>query len=302
MLLVHTGLHERNRSALGADSTMIVISDDQVWIPLETTSLAKGFATAWRDGAAQIVAAAARAPVGYVDVSDAQIQYEPVLPPGQRKIRTLDEAKFDARMAAEAKEIAGMRDEYFAAHFGATSQQLEASADALMEVARIEFEGGGYEGARKQLEGALAKAPQSVAAHNNLGVVLATMDSLKAADEHWAAALALGKHDPGIELNRGLARWAAGDSAGAAPMVAAAVTQAGGYAAACALIALPPDESADRANGLEPEDLTLRTAIRSLLRPTSAGKPQAAPATSTEKSSPTSRPGHRMGKYLYWIE
>src|SRR6185436_11721569 len=35
MLLVHTGLHERNRSALGADSTMIVISDEQVWIPLE---------------------------------------------------------------------------------------------------------------------------------------------------------------------------------------------------------------------------------------------------------------------------
>lgn len=302
MLLVHTGLHERNRSALGADSTMIVISDEQVWIPLETTSLAKGFTTAWRDGAAQIVAAAARGPVGYVDVSDSQIRYEPVLPPGQRKVRTLDETKFDTRMAAEAKEVAGMRDAYFAAHFGATSKQLEASADALQEIARIEFEGGGYEGAHKQLVGALAKAPQSVAAHNNLGVVLAAMDSLKAADEHWAAALALGKHDPGIELNRGLGRWASGDSAGAAPMVAAAVSQAGGYAAACKLIGLPDDESADRANGLEPDDLTLRTAIRSLLRQTSAAKPSTVAGTTPEKSSPTSRPGHRMGRYLYWIE
>src|SRR5678816_114201 len=84
-LIVDTGLHERNRSALGADSTMMVITDEKVWIPLETTSLARGFAQAWRDGADEITAASARAPVEYVDVTDSQVRYEPVLPPGERK-------------------------------------------------------------------------------------------------------------------------------------------------------------------------------------------------------------------------
>jgi tetratricopeptide (TPR) repeat protein len=305
-LLVDTGLGERNRSALGADSTMIVVTDDQVWIPLETTSLAKGFAQAWRDGASAINGApGGSASINYVDVTDSQIRYEPVLPPGQRKIRTLDEAKFNTRLAAEAKEITGMRDEYFAAHYGASAHELEATADALQEVARIEFEGGSYEGARKQLEQALAKAPQSAQTHNNLGVVMAAMDSLRAADEHWAAAVALGSSDPGITLNRGLARWATGDSAAAAPLVGSAVARAGGYAAACRLIGLAPEDSLDRANGLASDDLTLRAGIRSLLRHSAAsGKENARAGTpaAIEKNSPTLRPGRRMGKYMYWIE
>jgi tetratricopeptide (TPR) repeat protein len=304
-LLVDTGLHERNRSALGADSTMMVIADQEVWIPLETTSLARGFAQAWRDGADEIVAASARGPVDYFDVTDSQVRYEPALPPGERRIRTLDEPRFNARLAAEAQAVSAIRDEYFSAHFGAASRELEATADALEEVARIDFEGGDLEGARRQLEGALAKAPQSAPAHNNLGVVLAAMDSLRAADEHWRAAVALGRRDAGIALNRGLARWAAGDSATAVPMLGTAVAQAGGYVAACRLIALAPEDSLDRAAHPPPEDLTLRARIRSLLRQsTVAGsdKSRSGPRAVGAESSPPSSPVGGVGKYLYWIE
>jgi tetratricopeptide (TPR) repeat protein len=302
LLLVHTGLHERNKSALGADSTMIVIADEQVWIPLETTSLAKGFAQAWRDGAQGI--GGGRGAADFVDVSDSQMRYEPVLPPCERRIRTLNEAKFNARLAATAREVTGMRDAYFAAHYGATAGELEASAEALQEIARIEFEGGGYAGARTQLEQALAKAPQSAATHNNLGVVLAAMDSLRAADEHWSAALALGRGDPGIRLNRGLARWAAGDSAAALPLVGAAVAEAGGYASACRLIGLAPEDSLDRVAGVASEDLTTRSQIRTLLRlSTSAGREAArSAAPPVLEKSPTLSPGRRIGKYMYWIE
>jgi hypothetical protein len=301
-LLVHTGLSERNKSALGADSTMIVIADEQVWIPLETTSLAKGFAQAWRDGASGI--GGARGAAAFVDVSDAQTRFEPVLPPGERRIRTLDATKFNTRLAATAKEVTGMRDAYFAAHYGATTGELEASADALQEIARIEFEGGGYEGARSQLEQALAKAPQSAQTHNNLGVVLAAMDSLRAADEHWSAALALGRRDAGIMLNRGLARWAAGDSVSATPLVGAAVVGAGGYAAACRLIGLAPEDSLDRAAGVASDDLTIRSQIRTLLRlSTSAAREGArSVAPPVLEKSPTLGPGRRIGKYMYWIE
>jgi len=304
-LLVDTGLHERNRSALGADSTMMVIVDEEVWIPLETTSLARGFAQAWRDGADEINAASAQGPVGYVDVTDSQIRYEPALPPGGRSIRTLDETRFNARLAAEAKAVAAIRDEYFAAHFGAASRELEASADALEQVARIDFEGGDLEGARKQLEGALAKAPQSAPAHNNLGVVLAAMDSLSAADEHWRAAIALGRRDAGITLNRGLARWAGGDSVSAVPMLATAVADAGGYEAACRLIALAPEDSLDHAAGLASEDLTLRARIRSLLRHSAAvGSDKSQPGAGARNagSSLPSPPVRGIGNYLYWIE
>jgi len=304
-LLVDTGLHENNRSALGVDSTMTVVSDDEVWIPLETTSVLKGFMQAWQDGADEIATARAQGEPGYVDVTDSQTRYEPVLPPGDRRIRTADEAKLTAGLQQEAKKVSSMRDAYFAARFGSSTKDLETSADALLDVARIEFEGGDLEGARKSLIEALGKAPQSGQVHNNLGVVLAAMDSLPAAESHWSTAVALGRPEPGITLNRGLARWAAGDAAGCKRLVSEAVTKAGGYAATCQLIGLAPADSLDKASSMEPEDLTLRAGIRSLLRlsavPGASKSRTGVPPPKAEKF-PTSPPVGRMGRYLYWIE
>jgi Flp pilus assembly protein TadD len=304
-LLVDTGLHERNRSALGVDSTLMVVADEQVWIPLETTSLAQGFAKAWRDGADGIATGAASDTVRYFDVTHAQVRYEPASPPGQRHLRRLDEARFNTRLLAEAKAISSIREEYFAARFGAGARELVATAEALEEVARIEFEGGNLEGARSQLEGALAKAPHSASAHNNLGVVLAAMDSFATADEHWRAAVALGRRDPGIALNRGIARWAHGDSAGAVPLIGAAVGEAGGHAAACMLVGLSPEDAQDRAEDFSSEELTLRRRIRNLLRQRDvAGKEKGRDSSHPPGSEPASAsvPPPAMSKYLYWIE
>lgn len=40
-LLVDTGLHPRNRAALGVDSSMTVVADEQLWLPLETTAVGR---------------------------------------------------------------------------------------------------------------------------------------------------------------------------------------------------------------------------------------------------------------------
>ena len=304
-LLVDTGLHERNRDALGVDSTLMVIADKQVWIPVETTSLARGFAQAWKDGADEIAAGMTSDTVRTYDVIQAQERYEPATPPGERRIRMLDEARFNTRLLAEAKAISSIREEYFAARFGAGTRKLEETAGALEEVARIEFEGGNLEAARSQLEGALAKAPNSASVHNNLGVVLAVMDSVTLADEHWRAAQALGRRDPGIALNRGIAYWARGDSARAVPLLDAAVAEAGGYAAACKLVGLSPEESLDRAADLSNEELTLRGRVRNLLRQNGfAGKEKG--AVSGRPLSPGAAspkvPLRDVSHFLYWIE
>ena len=302
-VIVDTGLPESDRSALGADSTMTVIHGGKVWIPLETTSLARGFTQAWRDGADEISTAAAQGPIGYYDVTDSQQRYEPAMPPGDRRIRMVDEARFDSLLSSEAKAVAAMRDEYFAAHFGAGTRELEASAEALAEVARVDFEGGDYPGARTQLEQALAKAPQSAATHNNLGVVLAALDSLGAADRQWSAAIALGLRDPGVALNRGLARWAVGDSVAATQLLGPAIAEAGGYAAACRKIELAPEDSLDRRASFEPEDLTLRARIRTLLRQSRAAtKPLPGPRPAIAETSQPLASIRGISKYLYWIE
>jgi transglutaminase-like putative cysteine protease len=304
-LIADTGLPQQHRSALGVDSALTVIADDEVWVPIETTSLARGFTQAWRDGADEIAAATARGPVAYVDVSDAQIRYEPVLPPGERRIRTLDEARFQSLLDAEAATIAKLRDEFYVAHYGAAARELEATADAMEQIARVDLEGGDLPGARAQLEQALGRAPQSAAAHNNLGVVLAAMDSLDQALEQWRTALALGRDLPGIALNPPLSRWAAGDSAAAAATLRAALGGAGGYGPACRLIGLSGADSLERQSGYDAGESSLRERLRNLLRH-SAAAGSASGGTSTGKPAGKAGqllpPNRGIWKYLYWVE
>ena len=303
-VLVDTGLEERSRAALAADSAMIVISNQEVWIPLETTSLQKGFAEAWRDGAQEITTAAAQGPVSYFDVIDSQERYEPSMPPGDRHIRLVNEARFDSLLSAEADTVSAMRDEYLAVRFGVDWRKDTVSVEALNTLAGAEFDGGNLQGARGDLERALAMAPQSAPAHNNLGVVLAAMDSLRAADQHWSTAIALDARHPGVALNRGLGRWVVGDSVWAARMLGPAIADAGGYAAACKLIGLTSSDSLDRAANPAPEDLTLRSRIRSVLRGSAVGgvkRPSKAPPLGVDVTPPSTSV-HGIRKYLYWIE
>ncbi|HTO91924.1 MAG TPA: hypothetical protein VMJ70_12395 [Candidatus Sulfotelmatobacter sp.] len=301
-LIVDAGLSARNRDALGVDSTLTVTVDDEVWIPLETTSLSRGFTQAWRDGADEIASAATRGPVGFVDVGDSQIKYEPVLPPGDRKIRTLDDARFDARLDAEAKQVAALRDAFYQAHYGAVASDLEASAEALMEVARVELEGGDAAGARTQLAQALAKAPNSAAAHNNLGVVLSAMDSLDSAVEQFRTALALG-HDAGIALNPPLARWAAGDSAGAIEPLRAAIAAAGGEEAARRLLGVAPPAAPNASGAVSDAGSGLGDRVHNLLQQAALAKP-ASPGTVAHPEKTGQLLPERRGiwKYMHWIE
>jgi hypothetical protein len=308
-LIYDTGLHVRNRAALGVDSSMTVVIDDQVWAPLETTALSKGFVEAWRTGADEIASWSARGQIGYVDVSESQARFEPVVPPGERRTPAFATAGLTSRLAADGRTLKGMRDEWFATHFGAAGGELEASAGALTEIARVDYLGGDLDGARAQLVAALGKAPQSVAVHNNLGVVLAAQDSLAEASEHWRTALALGGSDAGIDLNLGLADWARGDSASGQPRLARAIAVAGGYDAACRMLGIAAADSLDRASG-SPGAEGAQGWVRGRLR-----RAAAAPAGTAERPSKrapgaprapgeTTRqlPDPQWRHYLYWIE
>jgi tetratricopeptide (TPR) repeat protein len=266
-----------------------------------------------RRGAEEIASWTARGELSYVDVSDAQSRYEPVLPPGDRKLAYADTTQLATLLAEDVGAVAKWRDDYYAAEFGAGRNDLEISAAAQEEVARVLFLGGDVAGARTQLEQALARAPQSVSVHNNLAVVLAGEDSLEAAEQHWRTALALGSSDPGLWLNLGLTRWVQGDTVAAVDLLARGLAGAGSYERACSLLGLPPDDGADRSGSAPLTEAETRALLRAALQrvPQSA---IAKAATPTAKPVPPTRAprtrtaGTRSAKemglqhYLYWIE
>lgn len=296
-LLAGAGLHERNRAALGVDESMYTIGDGEVWVPIETTAIGKGFAEAWRLGATEFAALSARGDLEIVDVAAAQQRFEPAVPPGTRKPAVLDTARLAARLVAARDTVAAWRDTFFRTRYGAVSNQLVVTAGALEEVARVSYLGGDRTGAREQLGRALEQAPQSVSVHNNLGVVLASLDSLERAEQHWNTALALGAREAAVPLNLGLARLARGDSVGAVVHFASGLSRAGGYEAACALIGLPPRESTS-----DPIQLKVRRTLQRAATQ-SPGDPVASPGTvrgGREGGPVAVSPANRLKLDAYW--
>jgi tetratricopeptide (TPR) repeat protein len=308
-LLVNTDIHERNRLALGLEESRYVIDDDEVWIPLETTELSKGFVEAWRIGSENYASWAARGHVQLVDVAGSQERYEPGDLPGAPIVPTLDLSRVEARVGADLTQVASWRESFLASRYGGVRSNLEATPTALNELAHVYFLAGHSDQARESLERALALDPASPRTHNNLGAALASQGDLDGATREFRAATAGEASDAGPWLNLGLTLYAAGDSVGAEAPMARGAELSGGYQGACSLLGLVPDEDVNREGtrkmSAEEARALLKAAIRRVPRP-AAGASTAAPRPVKARTWTSRMAGGRsseraeLADLLYW--
>lgn len=245
-LLFDTGVHERNRFALGLDEGRYVATDDEIWIPLETTALSKGFAEAWRIGAESYKSWAGRGKVQLVDVGNAQSRYEPGEPIGAASLPSFDSHSLQAKLTRDLSQIASERQAFLADRYRGEDLGLGASTAAMNEIAYVYYSAGNLDEAEEELERALPGEPGSARTRNNLGAVYAARGDLEKAEGSFRAAVGAEGTDAGVWLNLGLALYAAGDSTGADESLAKGLDLSGGYAGACKLLGLAPDEEATR--------------------------------------------------------
>ena len=313
-LLVDTGLHERNRLALGVPEDLTVVSDEEVWIPLETTALGKGFAEAWRTGAEGYASWAARGRVSLVDVTESQARYQPGDLPGAAPALTWDPVRLREQLAADVRSLSGWREEYLASRYGGADRSIEITPDALNEVAHVYLLAGRAEECRAKLEQALQQEPASARIHNNLAVALADEGRYPEALDHLREAVASERSDPGLWLNLGVLRYTSGDTAGAEAPLARGLELSGSYARSCQLLGLQLDESADRLGrgrlSAEEARQLLKAAVRKLPSP-SRTKTTPQPAPGSKPPAPSGQAGVRTGapraeeipplrEHLYW--
>jgi tetratricopeptide (TPR) repeat protein len=310
-LLANADLSDRNRFALGVGEDQYVILDDEVWIPIETTALSKGFADAWRMGAEEYSRWAAKGDVQLVDVGSAQTRYEPGLMSGTMAAPSIDTKALQASLSKDLDQIAEQRRAYLASRYGTERGDMQTSTQALNELAHVYYSADRLDQARETLERALAMGPQDPRTLNNLGDVSAAQGDLKSAVERFRAATAADGNEAGYWLNLGLALDASGDSSAAQAPLARGIELSGGYAQACALLGLAPDANATRGGGArmtaEEARALLQAALRRVPRPAAAG---------TSASTPTPQAAHwdsrvaggrsadltQIATVLYWKE
>lgn len=312
-LLVDTGLHERYRVALGVPDELTVVQGEQVWIPLETTAINKGFAEAWRIGAEAYASWTARGRLGLVDVTTAQGRYEPGDLPGTPAAPHWDADRLRAQFAADAVSLNGVRQEYLASRYGEAGRDIKITPEGLNEVAHVFLLAGRLEQCQGKLEEALKLEPASARTHNNLAVTLADEGDCAGALVHLREAVSSDGSDPGIWLNLGVVSYVAGDTADAESPLERGLELAGGYAPSCNLLGLPPDERAGRLGrsrlSTEEARQLLKAALRRLPSPSrpkaAPSAPVAAPAVpagslQTRTGAPRAEENTPLRKHLYW--
>jgi tetratricopeptide (TPR) repeat protein len=314
-VLAGTGIHERNRLALGIDEGLYVVEADQVWIPLETTAISKGFAQAWKEGSDAYVSWASRGRVSTVAVEEAQARYEPAeLAEPEASVAvaydTTDQAR---RLSRDAAVVAAWRSAYMNARYAEARAGLEATPEALNEIAHVYYSAGQMAEAREALQRALVTEPTAARTHNNLADTYAAGADTKRALEEYGVALAADSTDAGIWLNIGLLRYAGGDTLGADGPLTLALGLSGGYEAACRLLGIPvegtPTREGARRMSIEEARELLKAALRGV--PARSDTLRGAPmpgATTPPRAWRTRAAGARSGsaadmtftEFLYW--
>jgi tetratricopeptide (TPR) repeat protein len=320
-LLADTGVHERNRVGLGLGEELTVVDGGRVWIPLESTAIGKGFLEAWRQGAEAYAAWAARGRIQLVDVEDAFERYEPAeLPSADIRPPTLNAEDIQSRVGADLETVAHWREATLAALLGASTVSGTPSLDAQLEIARVQFMAGKLDEARSALEGALGRHMGDAAILSNLGTVLAAQADLEGAARRYQEALSADDADGGVWLNLGLVRYALGDTTGAQEPLARGIEKSGGYAQACALLAIAPDPTLSREGGRAMTEAEARVLLENALRkvprsqpttakskaPAAAGKSPGAraatPAWRSRVAGGRSADLSALQQHLYWKE
>ena len=305
-LLVDTGIHERNRLALAVAENLYVVSGDEVWIPLETTALAKGFAEAWRLGAQIYQDAATRGVSKLVEVTAAQARFEPgEVPAGAAPASpAADTTQLRARLAADAGALRQWQEDFRAKRFQDVERHLAMTPQALNEIAHVYIIAGEFDDSRAKLSEALRSEPNSARTHNNLAVGCVAAGDMACAVQHFTSALAADSSDAGVWLNLGLVRRALGDSSGADEALATGVRRSGGYPQACRLLGLGSIEPTARM-GVEQ---TFAASIASLLQGVGGRLREGAARVPRAKGAPSPVTGlevsERMAlvRVLYWKE
>ena len=163
LVMFNTGIFEKNRLALSADTMLTVVYQGTIWIPVETTMIGDGFVAAWKAASKEYhTALTEEGQIGIIDLDEAWKIYPPV--PIRSAEMTFDLGKLQEKAALE---ISG----------------LENVAQSTI-AQRI-----------NELQSRLAVGPKDIdsvsAFYNSIGILLVRQNNYKSAADNFQKALML---------------------------------------------------------------------------------------------------------------
>ncbi|MDH5613192.1 MAG: tetratricopeptide repeat protein, partial [Gammaproteobacteria bacterium] len=212
LMMFNTGVPQAERHRVSANDDLLVIRNNEVWIPVEATMIGTTFLEAWSEGSRKYHEYAAKKELKVIVMRDAWSEYAPVtLKPATYTPVVPDKSQVSPIIVREKDLLLKASLDGLVAPYSALAQMDSKNIDARMQMAIIYAKNGLYKAAEKEFDAVLEIDPDNSAVYNNRGNIYFSKQDFERAIESYAYAEQLAANDAGVKMNLSMAHYKRGD-------------------------------------------------------------------------------------------
>ncbi|MCW9015152.1 MAG: tetratricopeptide repeat protein [Gammaproteobacteria bacterium] len=214
LMMFNTGLSADKRDRISLQDDLLVIRDNQVWIPIEATMIGTSFAEAWAEGARKYHLNSNNNALKVTELKQAWTEFLPVtLKPASYALSVPAKAKVAPLVNREQSILLQKSLDRLVKPYEVMAATDPGNMHALMQVAIIYAKYGLYTQAHKTFDRILESRPDDSAVHNNRANIYYAKGEYDRAIETYGYAEQLAANDPGIKMNLAMSYYQLGQLA-----------------------------------------------------------------------------------------
>ena len=215
-LLFDTGVSRQEAYKLPVEEKLYVVRGDRVWVPVEVTKIADGFAAAWQAGAEEVAALGARElREKVVDTAEAWEQYAGVSPAFEGKVVAPGKEVLEEVVGQQHAAVAGLIDAHLARRYLDPLKVNPGDGALWLELAKVYMGLQRYEAAiQSAYDRLIERGGQDAGLLNQLGIAYFLKGDVRQAAYSFQQAVGLAPDDKKMRGNLDKALGALGKGEG----------------------------------------------------------------------------------------
>ncbi|MCZ6796538.1 MAG: tetratricopeptide repeat protein [Gammaproteobacteria bacterium] len=211
-MMFDTAIPAEDSGLISQDSSLLVIKDDRVWIPIEATMVNTSFTEAWAEGARKYHTALAESNLGIIDLKQAWTQYQPVtLRKASYSIPLPDLKRTKSLVKREMNLLLVKSIDRLVLPYQIMVASNPKNIAARMQIAILYARFGLYDDAEIAFEALTELAPNNSAVYSNQGNLYFLQEDYEKAIDNYTRAASLDSEDGGILINLSMAQYKEGN-------------------------------------------------------------------------------------------
>ena len=207
-----TGLAAVDAGLISPDSSLLVIRDGNVWIPLEATMVNTSFIEAWAEGANKYQLALAANELDIIDLKQAWQEYKPATLRKASYSIELPEKTRTENLVNQSLNILLIKSvDRLVLPYQTMVTNDPGNINARLQIAILYARYGLYKDAEIAFEALEELAPENSAVITNRGNLFFLQEEYTRAIDYYSRATRLDRADGGIWINLSMAQYKAGD-------------------------------------------------------------------------------------------